>query len=86
MITLPFSQEVMERARNKMRIRLANILMALTMVGCIIMIVTGKQAAERGETVQQRNLDWHKEYNEKSKTQDEYAKKLESIASSQSQK
>lgn len=76
----------MERARNRIRIRLANILMFLTFVGCVISVVTGKQAADRGETVQQRNLDWHKEYNQKSKTEDEYAKKLESIAASQSQK
>lgn len=41
-------------------------MMALTAVGCLIMIMSGKEAAERGETVQKMNLDWHKEYNEKS--------------------
>lgn len=61
-----FSQDVMEKARNKIRIRTANIMMAITAVACLIMIWSGKQAAERGETVQKMNLDWHKEYNEQS--------------------
>lgn len=53
----------MERANNKTRIRVANIMMLLTAIGCIAMIVSGKKAAEGGDSVQQRNLDWHKEYN-----------------------
>lgn len=56
----------MERSRNKIRIRVANIMMALTVVACIVMVYSGKQAAQRGESVQKTNLDWHKEYNEKS--------------------
>lgn len=55
----------MEKARNRIRIRLANIMMALTAIGCVFMVISGKKAAERGETVQKQNLDWHKEYNEK---------------------
>lgn len=54
----------MERARNKIRIRLANVMMLLTAVGCIFMVWSGKKAAEKGETVQKMNLDWHREYNE----------------------
>lgn len=48
-----------------MRIRVANILMALTAIGCCFMVYSGKKAAERGDTVQKRNLEWHKTYNEK---------------------
>jgi Protein of unknown function (DUF1075) len=59
----------MERTRNKIRIRLANIMMALTAVACLIMVYSGKQAAERGDTVQKMNLDWHKEYNDKSRAE-----------------
>lgn len=58
------SQDVMEKSRNKIRIRLANVMMLLTAIGCIFMVWSGKKAAERGETVQKMNLDWHKEYNE----------------------
>jgi hypothetical protein len=57
----------MERARNRIRIKLANIMMFLTAVGCVLMVFSGKEAAERGESVAKMNLDWHAEYNEKSR-------------------
>ncbi|XP_016959277.2 UPF0389 protein CG9231 [Drosophila biarmipes] len=56
------SQDVMERCRNKMRIRLANIMIALTAVGCAIMVYSGKQAAKRGDSVTKMNLEWHKQF------------------------
>lgn len=40
--------------------------MAMTAVGCLVMVWSGKKAQERGDTVQKMNLDWHKEYNEQS--------------------
>ncbi|BFF97133.1 uncharacterized protein DMAD_05615 [Drosophila madeirensis] len=58
------SQDEMERVRNKMRIRLANIMILLTVVGCGIMVYSGKQAAKRGESVTKMNLEWHKQFNE----------------------
>ncbi|XP_055530535.1 UPF0389 protein CG9231 [Wyeomyia smithii] len=61
------NQDVMERCRNQVRIKLANYLMLATAIGCLIMIVSGKKAQERGESVQKMNLDWHKEYNEKAR-------------------
>lgn len=61
------NQDVMERCRNQVRIKIANYMMLATAIGCIIMIMSGKRAQERGETVQKMNLDWHKEYNEKAK-------------------
>lgn len=64
-----FSAEVMERCRNKVRIRLANIMMALTVVGCGIMVYSGKEAAKRGETVSKMNIDWHKKYNEQTSSE-----------------
>lgn len=54
----------MEKARNKMRIRIANIMMALTVVGCLVMVWSGKRAADKGESIQKQNLEWHKEYND----------------------
>lgn len=54
----------MERANNKVRIRGANIMMILTAVGCIVMIMSGKEDAKRGESVVKQNLEWHKAYNE----------------------
>lgn len=61
------NQDVMERCRNQVRIKMANYMMLATVVGCIIMIISGKKAQERGDSVQKMNLDWHKEYNEKAK-------------------
>lgn len=71
----------MERARNRFRIKIANYMMALTALGCLVMIYSGKKAAERGETVSKANLDWHREYNAKAdKTEKDYASKFERMA------
>lgn len=56
-----------KRANDKFRIRVANVMMVLTVIGCFIMVISGKNAAERGESVQKMNLDWHKQYNEQMK-------------------
>ncbi|KAL1381576.1 hypothetical protein pipiens_013362 [Culex pipiens pipiens] len=64
------NQDVMERCRNQVRIKIANYMMLATAIGCVIMIMSGKRAQKRGETVQKMNLDWHKEYNEKAKQED----------------
>lgn len=58
------SQEQMERCRNKMRIKLANLMMGFTIIGCIIMVYNGKQAAKRGESVTKQNLEWHNQFNQ----------------------
>lgn len=65
------NQDVMERCRNQVRIKLANYMMIATAFGCILMILSGKNAQERGESVQKMNLDWHKEYNERAREESE---------------
>lgn len=35
-----------------------------TILSCILMIIQGKRAAKRGESVVQMNRDFHKAYNE----------------------
>lgn len=54
----------MERTRNKIRIKGANIMIVLTILGCIYAVYSGKKAAAAGESVEKYNLDWHKKYNE----------------------
>lgn len=44
--------------------------MALTALGSIFAIWSGKNAAKRGESVHQMNLDWHKKYQEEFKNKD----------------
>lgn len=36
--------------------------MIAMIMGCVLMITTGKKARDRGETIMQRNLDWHQKY------------------------
>lgn len=59
-----FRPDVVERARNRMRIKLANYMMAATLLGCLAMVYVGKQKRLRGETVEQQNILWHQKYNE----------------------
>lgn len=58
----------MERSRNRIRIRLANIMMVLTVIGCVAMVISGKAAQGRGETLTRKNLEWHKKFNEEVNT------------------
>lgn len=58
------SAEVMERSRNRIRIRLANIMIVATIFGCVVMVISGKAAQGRGESLTKRNLEWHKKFNE----------------------
>lgn len=60
--------ETVEKVRSKMRIRVANWMMVLTLVGCVAMVYSGKKARERGESVHQYNLDWHKQNIERDET------------------
>ena len=59
------NQDVVEKVRNKFRIRVANIMMLLTMIGCILMVISGKKAVEKGDSVMKMNQDWHSEYQKK---------------------
>ncbi|XP_059615522.1 UPF0389 protein CG9231 isoform X2 [Phlebotomus argentipes] len=67
------SREEMEKSRSKTRIRLSNWMILGTLLGCIIMVYSGKQAAERGESVSKMSLDWHAELKEQKKAEDEAA-------------
>lgn len=58
--------QVIAKAKNRLRIRVANIMMALTALGCVVMIISGKRAHERGESVEKMGRDWHESINKKS--------------------
>ncbi|KAL1109905.1 hypothetical protein AAG570_014139 [Ranatra chinensis] len=61
--------EALEKARNKARIRVSNYMMVLTLIACVGVAISGRRAAERGESLSQRTLDWHKQIREESKQQ-----------------
>lgn len=69
--TMLFSQDTIERARNKARIKVNLMMVAATLVACLVMIYSGKMARDAGESVVKMNQDWHKKINE------EYRKSLE---------
>nr|BAN21446.1 conserved hypothetical protein [Riptortus pedestris] len=52
-----------EKARNKIRIKVANWMILASFVACIFVSISGKRALERGESVTKMNEDWHKEMN-----------------------
>lgn len=54
-----------------MRIRVSNIGILLTAVGCIVMIISGKRARDRGESIQQMNLEWHAKHRADAKAEAE---------------
>lgn len=63
--------ETLDKARTKVRIKVCNIMMALTLVGCLIMTIKGKREAAAGGSLMKMNLDWHKEYNEQARQPEE---------------
>lgn len=63
------NQDVVEKVRNKFRIRAANIMMLLTLIGCGFMIASGKKAQEKGDSVLKMNQDWHVEYEQKAQAE-----------------
>uniref|UniRef100_A0A1L8DUR3 Protein with signal anchor n=1 Tax=Nyssomyia neivai TaxID=330878 RepID=A0A1L8DUR3_9DIPT len=73
------SREEMEKSRSKARIRISNYMIVATLVGCIIMgkflplVYSGKQAAERGDTVSKINRDWHASFKEQKRGEDHAA-------------
>lgn len=58
------SPEVWSKVRSIIRIKVANYTMLFIILGCVVMVITGKKAHDRGESIMQRNLDWHQKYAE----------------------
>ncbi|XP_069801609.1 protein FAM162A-like [Dendropsophus ebraccatus] len=51
------SYEMVDAAKSKVRVKFAVLMMILTIAGCIIMVISGKQAARQQETLAKLNLD-----------------------------
>ncbi|XP_037692714.1 protein FAM162A [Choloepus didactylus] len=50
------SFEMLDAAKNKVRVKMSYIMIALTVAGCILMITEGKKAAKRNESLTSLNL------------------------------
>ncbi|XP_037381350.1 protein FAM162A isoform X2 [Talpa occidentalis] len=51
------SFEMLDAAKNKVRVKVSYIMIALTVAGCILMVIQGKQAAKRHESLTSMNLE-----------------------------
>ncbi|XP_009927184.2 protein FAM162B [Haliaeetus albicilla] len=51
------STEVLDAARNSIRIKVCYIMIALTLLGCLAMVITGKEAAKRDHTLLRMNME-----------------------------
>ncbi|XP_036907387.1 protein FAM162A [Sturnira hondurensis] len=51
------SFEMLDAAKNKVRVKISYIMMALTVAGCILMVIEGKKAARRHESLTSLNLE-----------------------------
>lgn len=58
------SQETLDRARDRFRVKMCIYMMIACIIISIVQIVRGKKAVERGESVVNTNLEWHRKYNE----------------------
>ncbi|KAL0600320.1 Protein FAM162A [Plecturocebus cupreus] len=50
------SFEMLDAAKNKVRVKVSYVMIALTVAGCVLMIIEGKKAAQRHETLTSLNL------------------------------
>ena len=57
-------RDTMEKARNHFRIRVNLAIAGLTVLGSFMMVISGKNAAHRGENINDYNAEWHRRYNE----------------------
>lgn len=49
--------EMLDAAKNKLRVKVSYVMIALTVAGCIFMIIEGKKAAGRNESLTSLNLE-----------------------------
>ncbi|KAK5849660.1 hypothetical protein PBY51_013975 [Eleginops maclovinus] len=51
------SYETLDAARNKMRVKACYVMMGLTMAACLVMVIMGKRAAGRNESLTGQNME-----------------------------
>ncbi|XP_008064991.1 protein FAM162A [Carlito syrichta] len=51
------SFEMLDAAKNKIRVKISYVMIALTVAGCVLMVIEGKKAAKRNETLTSLNLE-----------------------------
>jgi len=67
------SFEMIDAARNKLRVKVAVGMMAATLVGCMVMVYLGKQAAGRHESLTGQNMEKKARWREEGRREREAA-------------
>ncbi|XP_048202709.1 protein FAM162A [Perognathus longimembris pacificus] len=51
------SFEMLDAAKNKVRVKISYLMIALTVAGCVMMVIEGKKAVKRNESLTKLNLE-----------------------------
>ncbi|XP_030391051.1 protein FAM162A isoform X1 [Gopherus evgoodei] len=51
------SLELIDAARNKLRVKMSYLMIAVTVLGCIVMVIEGKRAVGRHESLTTQNIE-----------------------------
>ncbi|XP_058792051.1 UPF0389 protein CG9231 isoform X2 [Phymastichus coffea] len=57
-------EEVIYQTKSRARIKIANYMIAISVIMCIGAAISGRKARKDGDSLHQRNIDWHKKVNE----------------------
>nr|CAD7458998.1 unnamed protein product [Timema tahoe] len=69
----------LDQALNKARVKVCLYMMAATLLGCLVYVYSGKQAAKRGDTLAKITIDHHNLLREEAKKQREAAVQQQAI-------
>ncbi|XP_014231101.1 UPF0389 protein CG9231 [Trichogramma pretiosum] len=57
-------EHVIYQTRSRARIKAANYLTGICIIGCFFAVYTGRKAAKSGDSIQKRREEWHKQLKE----------------------
>uniref|UniRef100_A0A8C2HIW8 Family with sequence similarity 162 member A n=1 Tax=Cyprinus carpio TaxID=7962 RepID=A0A8C2HIW8_CYPCA len=67
------SFEMIDAARNRVRVKACYVMMALTILACLVMAVSGKKAASRNDNLTTRNMEKKARWREEAQKEKEVA-------------
>ena len=67
--------EQLHQAQSKGRVRTANLMIVIIIIGCFIAVASGKRDAKAGKSLSRDNQEWHAQINKDFKDSKEVALK-----------
>ncbi|XP_001602262.1 UPF0389 protein CG9231 [Nasonia vitripennis] len=68
------TEDLMYQTKSRARVKAANYMILFSALACLAAAISGKRAAKSGDSIQKRNLEWHKKNKEEYDTQMQQAK------------